>query len=169
MVFNTFIGNGDEVDLRTKTVGQNYTIDDILFPKQNPMQNPMENPAVYRTMSVFFTILAPLCVIMFICIIKTFVSTYIIYFVVDGGIYGAWEYFKPFFTGVVQFFITLGETFDDIDQLGQYLENILISSVSWQAMFSFDYSFDTFKYSVFFGRTLLYLSIGIIDTIANTQ
>eukprot|EP01084_Bolivina_argentea_P011228 20973_1 len=170
MIFETFIGNGRQVDLRTKDIhhvdgSKCNKIERLL--KDQFHGSIVKDPRSARFCSIISFIFVPLIIMMLIGFVQTFISTFLVYFVIDAPIYGAWNWFKPFWEGVIEFVLSFGETLVDPVTLPHYLEYIASSGMSWYGLFSFNASFDELKYSLLFIRTILHIFIAVIEVLTN--
>ena len=59
-----------------------------------------KDPVNTKKISGAFNIWTPLLVVVMIALTQVLISSFILYFVVDGDLFWSWEYFKPMFIGL---------------------------------------------------------------------
>eukprot|EP01084_Bolivina_argentea_P015114 28268_1 len=128
----------------------------------------IKDPSKLKKFSMIISIINPLLMVALVALVQSFVSSFIIYYVVDGELFMCWQYFEPIFIGLWEYIVLFVEVMTDKEQLKMYLMYISTLSISWSSLINFAMKFESFKFSILFLRTLLHIFIGITDVISNS-
>eukprot|EP01083_Nonionella_stella_P063117 164050_1 len=116
-----------------------------------------------KKMSSIISLLVPLVLIYAIALVQSFVSIFIVYYVVDGEVFMAWNYYKPIGVGMYDYCLSAYDLITHPDELWLFVQNIILG-ISWKSLFSFSLEyFSSFKVTVLLLRSVLLAFIGIIE------
>eukprot|EP01083_Nonionella_stella_P141300 435100_1 len=116
-----------------------------------------------KKMSSIISLLSPLVLIYAIALVQSFVSIFIVYYVVDGEVFMAWNYYKPIGVGMYDYCLSAYDLITHPDELWLFVQNIILG-ISWKSLFSFSLEyFSSFKVTVLLLRSVLHAFIGIIE------
>eukprot|EP01083_Nonionella_stella_P096504 271340_1 len=185
LVFETYIGNDNVVDLQVSREGNVAYLYlqfccrvfiPIPLPYSNEQRNNSEycrekfilDPIELRAYGHAVIFLKGIFMILIIAGVQTLISTFLIYFVIDGKVFISWHYFGPFFDGVKDALVLIADmtprTVQDLDEL----KYVVMESLSLDLFIDFNTKQpDGFKYALLLHRTVLHSLIGIIYVIMN--
>eukprot|EP01083_Nonionella_stella_P096503 271336_1 len=194
LVFETFIGNDNAVDLKINEVNWDNrrmnTSGDVSYlcmqfwgrvfvPIPLPYDSVRNNteyckekilidPIELRAYGHTGVFTGGLFMILMIASVQTLISTFVIYFVIDGDAFIPWHWFEPFFNGVkdalVLFVEIIPRTVQDLEEL----KYVTMESLSLDVLIDFNpKQQEKFKYAMLLHRTVLHTLIGIIYAFMN--